>query len=478
MFCALSGESIDIGVVSKKSGNVYEKRLIEAYIQENEKDPVTGEPLTLDDLVELKTSKTIRGRPPQATSIPSLLAIFQNEWDSLALETYNLKQQLNQARQELSTALYQHDAACRVIARLLKERDEAREALKKIKISLEFPGTSITNNEQMDVDAQALPEHVIQKIDETQKTLSSNRRKRKIPADWTTVEQIQQFKLSKSISPFKSKITSIAITDLGNMILVTCKNTLKIYYVTDEKPAYSLKSPGGEITCGLWIGELPAIAKSDGTIHIYTSLDDNDKKISTHESKVISLALHPSNDLLASATIDGEWALHDLQSDQTIAKYRENTEFTCAKFHPDGYLFACGTIDGLIKIYNVKTGKNVANFDSHKGSITSLCFSENGYWLSVSSAQDSRVHIWDLRNNTQTQFLQATDSILSLNWDYTGQYLAIGSPKTITLWSYSKSTKSWTKLQDIQNPVSHLLWGSRAATLFVANDTNLTTFSF
>lgn len=254
-----------------------------------------------------------------------MLAIFQNEWDSLALETYNLKQQLNQARQELSTALYQHDAACRVIARLLKERDEAREALKKVKISSEFPGISATNNEQMDVETQALPDHVVQKIDETQKTLSSNRRKRKIPADWTTIEQIQQFKLSKTINPFGSKITSIAISDPGNMILVTSKNTLKIYYVTDEKPAHSLECAGGEITCGLWIGELPAVGKSDGSIHIYTSLDDNNKKISTHESKVIALALHPSNDLLASATVDGEWALHDLQTDQTIAKQRENT---------------------------------------------------------------------------------------------------------------------------------------------------------
>jgi pre-mRNA-processing factor 19 len=144
---------------------VFEKRLIEAYIAENGKDPVTGDDLTAEDLVELKSSRVVRPRPPTLTSIPSLLSTFQNEWDALALESYTLRQQLAQTRQELSTALYQHDAAVRVIARLSKERDEARDALSKVSINA---GSAVSNGDEMQIDSNGLPEALAAKVDATQ----------------------------------------------------------------------------------------------------------------------------------------------------------------------------------------------------------------------------------------------------------------------------------------------------------------------
>lgn len=55
-FCSISGEPPVDPVVSQKSGQVYERRLILKYITENGTDPITGDKLEESDLITIKAS--------------------------------------------------------------------------------------------------------------------------------------------------------------------------------------------------------------------------------------------------------------------------------------------------------------------------------------------------------------------------------------------------------------------------------------
>ena len=125
---------------------------------------MTGEDLSVDDLIELKTARIVKPRPPTLTSIPSLLSAFQNEWDAIVLETFTLKKELAKTRQELSTALYQFEGALRLIAKLNVERDEARNALSNIGVSGVM---SQQNGESMQMDNTELPENLAAKVENT-----------------------------------------------------------------------------------------------------------------------------------------------------------------------------------------------------------------------------------------------------------------------------------------------------------------------
>ena len=121
---------------------------------------MTNEELTTEDLIEIKSARTVAPRPPTLTSIPSLLSTLQREWDALSVETFKIKQELVQTRQQLATALYQHDAAVRVIATLQRDRDMAREALSHVTVN----GDAISNGTAMQVDAPKLSDALIAKI--------------------------------------------------------------------------------------------------------------------------------------------------------------------------------------------------------------------------------------------------------------------------------------------------------------------------
>lgn len=154
------------------------------------------------------------------------------------LESFKLRQQLDLTRKELATALYQHDAACRVIARMVRERDEAFQMLNAYKAddgSSVDHGTSAKSNvapsnvvasaptanaaSNMDVDEgdngeRGVSAEVVAQLNTVCKSLSAGRKQRKASDQLQSKVDMMVLEEAHSYSPHKNaSIRSVLVRE-------------------------------------------------------------------------------------------------------------------------------------------------------------------------------------------------------------------------------------------------------------------------
>lgn len=503
LICALSNEVAEQAVISPVSGYIYEKRLILKYINENGTDPMNNQVLTPEQLIEVKANPLIKPKPPSATSIPALLKSLQDEWDSVMLHSFTTRQQLQTARQELSHALYQHDAACRVIARLTKEVTAAREALATLKpqVSSAAPTATVpqtmyaaeTNGDHAkSAVEEGISEEVAQKLQEKSSVLTQLRKQKgkKIPEGLATIEDIKSYHCVGSHTGLHSaSITGIVALDIkanDSNKIVTGGNdkTAIVFNNSSEQIVATLKGHTKKVTSVIYHPDEDVVvtASADSTIRIWSvPVAQQVQFLKVHDSSITGISLHPLGDYLLSCSTDEHWAFSDIKTGKMLIKVSSAASapagsgegenigghsigLTCAKFHPDGLIFGTGTADSVIKIWDLKSKTNLANFPGHTGPITCLSFSENGYYLAT-AAEDSVIKLWDLRKlkNFKTIEFENKFEIRDLIFDYSGTYLACGGTDVRIF-----QVKQWDTLKTLNDHtgiVTGVRFGTNANTL-------------
>lgn len=465
-FCGISGEPPQEPVVSAKSGNVYERRLILKYIAENGTDPTTGEKLEEGDLITIKASpSTVPPRPPSHSSIPALLQTLQSEWDALVLETYTLKQQYNSTRQELSHALYAQDAAKRVVARVMKERDAAREALANVQASMGIAPTATEDVEMNEGEAteEAMPKAILDQIDETYQALSAVRKKKKPPVDYVTPADVKTFTAKHTIPSLHSSspagITALAISHKNPSQFLTGGNDkiVQLYDRSTDKVLASLKGHTKKInhvTFREKEGD-PTLILSAGADKIAKIWGADEASgefipkgtVRTHKGELTGLGIHPTNAFAAICSTDKTYSFHDLAtSEQIYQSPLSDQPFSSLSIHPDGTLIAFGTPSSAIHIYDVRTGTMAASLapaESSPFTVNSLSFSENGYHL-LAPDSFSSVAIWDLRKQKAAHSISLGDSfkVNKVLCDFSAQLLGVAGSEGIRVFAH----KTWEEL--------------------------------
>ncbi|KAJ3449310.1 pre-mRNA-processing factor [Anaeramoeba flamelloides] len=503
MFCSLSGEPAKDPVITK-SGYIFERRLIEKYIESKGSCPVTQESLEKEDLVSIKVPKVSNPIDPKLTSIPQFVEILQTEWDSLVVECFELKKSLQKSREELAKTLYEYDAACRVIARLITERDEAREALSKYQLPekpLQMQNKKKSTQQeiqksiekQMEIELQKneqskqIPKERIENIVTLSKRLSTERKKMRSNLRKKRIElpKIQQFKQKyinknalgegehciKSLDTIEN-IPNIAISlGKGGGTTVSDYSSSRILVKTKKKSenACLLVHPTNSLfLLGTNQGELEFYNYNiDKLVKESTVCEPNSTIPISKPSPIMRMSLHPDKKTLLTSSKNNMFQLSDLETQKKISNHTLNNydQITSSCIHPDGILFLFGTHKGKIHLWDVRSEQIALTLSNNKETQVDQIVSSNFGIHLGSVTSDSLVNIWDLREQRVLKTfgnVENNKSKTSIDFDQTGSHLCIGNLDQIQI----IETKNWDVIKELNcidksSSIQDISWGNK-----------------
>jgi pre-mRNA-processing factor 19 len=471
--CELSGEplaSTSDEVVATPSGHVCLKRLLLAKLSENGGmdpfEPIRERPLSEEQLIGLVgvNSNGVNNKipPPRSseTSIPNLLQTIQTEYDALVLELFDTRKALEETRKELSQALYQNDAAVRVVARLSMERDAARHELERWNASVVVGGNNDaagagaeagaeatamettttptdelapkTKRRRVDVVSSStsmplkndLPQEDLNAMVTTWQQLQPQRKpslsaaKAAAPtpddlANFTEVDKKSWHKSTcRSVTCMAASSASTTDTTNSNLVATAGKDKQLIVYHTIEKVVKHTIHLGSVATCVDIHGSLVVAGDEKGKLQVF-SVEDASSVGTWHTeggASIVDVRIHPTTKHLCVATSNGRLVVCCILDEgeervQTVAQFyegddsnSETVQYSCGALHPDGLLYAAGTTKGQVHMWDFKNKVLASTLQEGDAddAVVAVAFSNNGYHLAT--AHDSAaVRFWDLR---------------------------------------------------------------------------------
>lgn len=460
LLCALSGSEITKPCVSP-SGHIFERTLIEKYVKETGENPITKQPLSVEDLIPIKTDFASNGSAiaikPRATahaSIPGLLQTFHDEYDALMLELFETRKRLGESERELASMAYQVDAANRTVARLVKERDEARAMIgggggANGTTTVQTTTTGKKREGGGDADAfakkakNAIPRSILDAIESTNKELMAERKKKKTHESLKTKEEIGKFKLQDPVPGHKvnTAIHNVDVLHEKSLIVTAGADGTAAFFDAGLQKSSSIATGHKKCLDAKFLvgadksGGIVATCGADNTVKVWKA----EKNISTydeHTQDVVSVASHVAGAFFVSASADASWHFHDVESASTVYQATNDDpkdKYTSINIHPDGMFLAALTQSGAVQLWDARSCALQQTFSNGgKNAAKSCSFSENGYFFAISG--DEGCKIWDLRKNTVAHDF-GKEKCEGVAFDKSGKYVAYCAGKTAKVYN-------------------------------------------
>ncbi|KAG9154855.1 hypothetical protein Leryth_023912 [Lithospermum erythrorhizon] len=395
--------------------------------------------------------------------------VSQKQWDGLLLSNFGLETIAKQGKLNYMQNQTMKDIAClakhisgkpfRVVARLKKERDEARALLAQAgrqiptsaateatvaaaALSIVKTGSEYATAEDQDTGSgkrihPGISTNIITEFTDCEAALSQQRIKRQIPPTLAPIEALERYTQLNSYPLHKTNKSGILALDIHHdKDLIATGGADANVVVFDRPSGEILRILSGHlqrVTSAKFVTGGMVTSSADKTVRIWQGSENGSydcrKILRDHTAEVQAVTVHATNNYFVTASLDNTWCFYELASGLCLTQVADtlgSEGFTSAAFHPDGLILGTGTSGSVVKIWDVKSLTNVARLDGHVGPVTAVSFSENGYFLAA-AAQDG-VALWDLRKFRKLRNLPYDENIptQAVEFDHSGSYLAMG----------------------------------------------------
>jgi pre-mRNA-processing factor 19 len=320
------------------------------------------------------------------------LEILQREFDAVLLELYDTRKALEETRRELSTALYQNDAAVRVIARVCAERDEMRHRLGGMTSAV---GGEKRSREEDEVEepskkakTEGIPSEDMDAMTASWSQLSAARRPiaklKRSPEEIAEIEKTLASLNEKKVNVHKSNsngvlgLSAVQWSGEDHVVSIGKDGQILVYNVSKGVIGHTIACAGVErVHASVIEGTLFVCASTASDVKLFSVQEEATLQSTIEVESPVGITIHPSSSvdavriMVASATsvmlVKSTKGSKELEVLTTLKDDGES-KFVTGAMHPDGLIYAVGTESGKLIVWDLKTQVVAMTID-----VSSLC---------------------------------------------------------------------------------------------------------